>query len=82
MTILAIKLYTYNTVNSEIFARILFSQKALKDIFAALKICDYDMIYVHYKTTKVIAMLQGFYFHGTSQMRSFAKIKTPAKILA
>ena len=29
-----------NTVNSEIFARILFSQRALKDIFATLKFCD------------------------------------------
>ena len=34
------------TVNSEIFARILFSRIALKDkdlnVFATLKICDYD----------------------------------------
>ena len=29
------------TVNSVIFTRILFSQIALKDIFAAVKICDY-----------------------------------------
>ena len=28
------------TVNPEIFARILFSRIALKDIFVALKICD------------------------------------------
>ena len=29
-----------DTVNPEIFAKILFSGKALKDILAALKICD------------------------------------------
>ena len=34
----------YNTVNLEIFARILFSQIALKDIFATLEICDLGMI--------------------------------------
>ena len=36
----------YN-VNSEIFARILFSRIALKDIFATLKIRDLGMIYVY-----------------------------------
>ena len=35
------------TVNSEIFARILFSQIALKDIFATIKIRDFGMIYLH-----------------------------------
>ena len=35
------------TVNSEIFARILFSRIALKDIFATYKIRDHDMIYLH-----------------------------------
>ena len=30
------------TVNSEFFARI-----ALKDIFTKVKICDFDMIYLH-----------------------------------
>ena len=29
------------TVNPEIFARILFSRIALKDIFVTLKICEY-----------------------------------------
>ena len=33
------------TVNPEIFARILFSQMALKDIFATFKIRDQGMIY-------------------------------------
>ena len=35
------------TVNSEIFARILFSRIALKVIFAMLKIRDYGMIYLY-----------------------------------
>ena len=35
------------TVNSEIFARILFSLIALKDIFATLKIRDMCMIYLY-----------------------------------
>ena len=30
----------YCTVNQEIFARILFSRIAIKDMFAVLKICD------------------------------------------
>ena len=29
-----------HTVNTEIFARILFSRMAVKDIFATFKICD------------------------------------------
>ena len=32
------------TVNSEIFARVLFSRIALKDIFAKLQIRDFGMI--------------------------------------
>ena len=35
-----------NTVNSEIFARILFSRIALKCIFATLEIRDLGMIYL------------------------------------
>ena len=38
-------------VNSEIFARILFSQIVLKDILATLKLRDFDMIYLHKQTT-------------------------------
>ena len=37
---------TPSTVNSDIFARILFSQIAFKDIFEALEIRDLGMIYV------------------------------------
>ena len=36
-----------NTVNMEIFARILFLRIALKEIFAMLKIRDFGMIYLH-----------------------------------
>ena len=36
-----------NTVNSEIFARILFLRIALKDIFPTLEIRDLGMIYVY-----------------------------------
>ena len=36
-----------NTVDSEIFAIILFSRIVLKDIFATLKIRDYGMTYLH-----------------------------------
>ena len=36
-----------DTVNPEIFARSLFSQKALKVIFVTLKIRDFVMIYLH-----------------------------------
>ena len=38
---------TYRAVNSENFARILFSQIALKDLFATLKNRDFVMIYLH-----------------------------------
>ena len=36
-----------DTVNSEIFATILFSRIALKDIFATLEIRESGMIYVY-----------------------------------
>ena len=36
-----------STVNPEVFARILFSQIALKDIFATLKIRDLGMVYLY-----------------------------------
>ena len=42
-----ITLFPNLTVNSEIFARILFSPKGLKDIFATVKICDFGMVYIH-----------------------------------
>ena len=39
--------YAMITVNSEIFARILFSRIALKDIFATLKIRDWGILYLY-----------------------------------
>ena len=39
--------FNLTTVNSEIFAIILFSRKALKDIFATLKISNKGMIYLY-----------------------------------
>ena len=36
-----------DTVNPEIFARILMSRIALKDIFVTLKIRDLDMLYIY-----------------------------------
>ena len=36
-----------NTVNSEIFARILFSRIALKGIFVTLGIRDLGMVYIY-----------------------------------
>ena len=65
------------TVNSEIFARILFSRKALKDIFVTLKIRDFGMIYLHQKRTKeFFAISRGFYLRETL----FLENKTLAKI--
>ena len=63
------------TVNSEIFAKILFSRIALKDIFATFKIRDQVMIYLYQSTTECFAISRGFYFRETSHMQSFAKIK-------
>ena len=55
-----------NTVNSEIFASILFSRRALKDIFAKLKIRDKGMIYLISKRRSDFTISRGFYFHETS----------------
>ena len=40
-----------STVNSEIFARILFSRNALKDLFVMPKVRDLGMIYMYQQTT-------------------------------
>ena len=50
-----------HNVNSEIFERILFSRKALKDIFATLKNRDYVMIISKRQTG--FAISRGLYFH-------------------
>ena len=60
------------TVNLEILVRNLFSPIALKDIFAMLRFCDFAWFtYI----SKRLSMSWGFYFHETSHVRSFAKIK-------
>ena len=63
------------TVNLEVFARILFLQTALKDTFVTLSILDKGMIYMISKRQSDFGILWGFYFHEISHMRSFMKIK-------
>ena len=62
-----------STVNSEIFANILFSRIALKDFFFTL-----ESLLGHDLPTSDFAISRGFYFHETSH-RSFAKIKHSRK---
>ena len=62
------------TVNSEIFARILFSRIAIKYIFATFKIRDQGMIDIFLKRRKDLAILREFNFHETLRNNSLAKI--------
>ena len=55
----------YTTINSEMFASILFSRISLKDIFATAKIREKGIIYLQ----SDLATSNGFYFH-----ESFSKI--------
>ena len=78
----SVLVYMWNglyTINSEIFARILFSQLTLKHIFVTLKIRDKGVIYQYQLTTEWFANSWGFYFHETPHMRRFAKIKPMRK---
>ena len=50
------------TVNSKIFARILFSRIAFKDIFSTLKIRGLGMIYLYQQTTVILLFREGFIF--------------------
>ena len=70
----------WNTVDSEIFVRILFSRIALKNIKSDVKklATKARFTYIN-KGQSDFAISQGFYFHETSQMRSFAKIKSSQK---
>ena len=63
-----------STVNSEIFVRILFLRTVLKDIKKSQLGHNFP-ISVNDKSDFIIS--RGFYFHETSHMQSFAKIKTP-----
>ena len=68
------------TVNPEFFAKPLFSRTVLKDIFVMLQICDKGRFTYIIKQKSNSAILQGFYFHKTSHMQSFAKIKASRKL--
>ena len=55
-----------STVDSEIFARILFSRIALKDILAMLKFATKARFTYINKRKSDFAISRGFYFHETS----------------
>ena len=57
-----------NTVNSLIFAIILFSRIALKDVFARLEFRNFGMINLHYG----FVISRGFYFLEAPHPRKFA----------
>ena len=63
-------------VNPEFFARILFSQIALKDIFVTLKIHDYGMIYI-YRHDRVVSAFREYLIF--TKLRKFRENKTLAK---
>ena len=69
-----------SSVNSEIFTRILFSRIALKHIFLMLKFMTSAWFIYRSKGQNDFFNSWGFYFHNTSQMRSFIKNKILAKI--
>ena len=66
------------TVNSEIFARILFSRIALKYIFATLKRLRHDLP-ISVTNSVVLLFREGFIF-AKLRMRSFTKKKNSRKI--
>ena len=71
----------HNTVNSEIFARILFSRiLALKVIFTTLKNRDYGMIYLYQKTDRMISPFREGYIFTNFTYAKFRENSTLAKI--
>ena len=68
-----------HTVNLEIFARVLFSRIALKDILTMLKLKTRTWFTYISKLEGDFATSGGLYFHETSHKRSFPKIKTSQK---
>ena len=68
------------TVDSEIFAIILFSRIALKVIFAKLKIRDFGMIYLHQYRIKGCRHFTNILFSRNSAYAKFRENKTLAKI--
>ena len=65
----------FTTVNSEMFARILFSQISLKDKFATFKNCDFDMImaksFCHFAR---VLFSQNFTYAKFRENKTLAKI--------
>ena len=57
-----------DTVNSEIFSRILSLRKALKDIFVTLKIMTMARFSHINNRQSDLAIVRGFYFHETFLM--------------
>ena len=78
-TAVLLTLVRLNTVNSEMFARILFSRIALGDIFATSKFVTRPWFIYISKRQSNFAIWRGFYFHETSHMRIFAEIKFSRK---
>ena len=77
--------FVRNTVNSEIFARNLFSRMALKDIFATLKFRDKGMIYPDQSTAKwschfTRVLFSRNFAYKTLAYAKFRENKTLAKI--
>ena len=70
------------TVNSEIFARILFLQIALKYIFVTFKICDKGVIYLYQKKTEWLHQFVRILFSRNFAYANakFRENKTLAKI--
>ena len=70
-----------STVNLEIFARILFSRIAFKDIFATLEIRDLGMIYVRISVNERVFLpfREGFNFTKL-RICKVSRNKTLAKI--
>ena len=71
----------HGTVNSEIFARIFISQGALKDVFVTLKNLQLGHDLPTFKRQSDFPIWRKFYFHKTSHLRSFTKIKSSRTIL-
>ena len=68
----------YDTVNPEIFARILFSRIALKKLFAALKVATRAW-YTYISKRSDFGISRGFYFHETSHktLANISKLTVP-----
>ena len=68
-----------DTVNLEIFERILFSWIALKDIFATLKIPNWSMVYLYQETKEWSHHFASVLFSRNFAYAKFRENKTLAK---